>query len=375
MYCLFSQGSSNCPSTSSARPFFSIGAERPSIWDHICKAIKGRQYKIAFRDLYAATPTTKRHYIDRVGKTVHKELAALTDRTTFFPLCQNITLENIENFSWDQIFEAVQLKAPILFNMLMAICLKKSEPIDTWRSRKSLKAKLGMALAILCNAKVDRKARFMPDLVSLQLYRGGLNRDMIKQLAKVGVCFSDVYIDKLVEKMKGECDFAKSNDISNQLVQNIDDETDKTEHFRADISGNISNSIPTPDNYDKQSNGDDDDGEESNGADDSDDNKEVTDDCEESNGDDDSDDNREINDVGVCKSFEDDDDGEMDTDNDGDWDDDEEMGTDNDGDWKDESENEHGGDVDLELECDNMSCGLDCGNLDCQLGMGHPCDN
>ncbi|VDI05718.1 Hypothetical predicted protein [Mytilus galloprovincialis] len=61
---------------------------------------------------------------------------------------------------------------------------------EVWLKVKyvNLKPKIGTVAALILHSKAPRKASFLPTLFSIQFWRGGLKRKLIKQLAHTGIC-------------------------------------------------------------------------------------------------------------------------------------------------------------------------------------------
>ena len=80
-------------------------------------------------------------------------------------------------------------KARILCNVLKGAVTTNSNHGSMIRHGKvDLKPPIGTALAILINAKAPSKAKFLRVLLSVQFWRGRLKREIMKQLAHLGLC-------------------------------------------------------------------------------------------------------------------------------------------------------------------------------------------
>jgi hypothetical protein len=79
----------------------------------------------------------------------------------------------IAHISDTQTLASLQLKAPLLFNVVTGAVTKKSNE-NSLQSGMNLKPQLGTAVSCLLHARASRKAAFMKTLFSVQLWRGSL---------------------------------------------------------------------------------------------------------------------------------------------------------------------------------------------------------
>ncbi|CAC5388947.1 unnamed protein product [Mytilus coruscus] len=160
-------------------------------WDHIITAIRARQYRRAIKGLYGATKGSKRSLIEITKQIVRKEISELlhSDTGNSFPLFQKVNIPNLETFSWDEALTKLQHSCPLLYNALKgAMTSKQCENSLVKGKYVNLKPKIGTVAALILHAKDPRKASFLPTLFSIQFWRGGLKRELIKQLAHTGIC-------------------------------------------------------------------------------------------------------------------------------------------------------------------------------------------
>lgn len=79
--------------------------------------------------------------------------------------------------------------SPMVFTAMKSVITKQSNENTLVREKSvSLKPQLGTAIACLLHAKAPKEASFMQSMFSIQLWRGGLKRDSIKQFARTGIC-------------------------------------------------------------------------------------------------------------------------------------------------------------------------------------------
>ncbi|VDI43070.1 Hypothetical predicted protein [Mytilus galloprovincialis] len=160
-------------------------------WDHIITAIRARQYRRAIKGLYGATKGSKRSFIEVTKDIVRKEISELlhSDTGNSFPLFQKVNIPNLESFSWDEALTELQYACPLLYNALKgAMTTKQCENSLVKGKYVNLKPKIGTVAALILHSKAPRKASFLPTLFSIQFWRGGLKRELIKQLAHTGIC-------------------------------------------------------------------------------------------------------------------------------------------------------------------------------------------
>lgn len=159
-------------------------------------------------------------------KTVRQEVNRLLKPNTTLPLCSKVDIPSIEEFSWDQTLEYAQKNAPLFHGVLKSAVTTKANETTLMKGKTvNLKPKLGTAMACLLNAKAPKKAAFIPTLLSIQFWRGRLNRESIHQLSKMGICVGYATTLSAVDKIRKDFDttakICKSN-IETQLMANAD---------------------------------------------------------------------------------------------------------------------------------------------------------
>ncbi|CAG2203272.1 unnamed protein product [Mytilus edulis] len=144
--------SDSCKKRKSSKSLFTKKGTQATKWDHIITAIRARQYRRAIKGLYGATKGSKRSFIEVTKDIVRKEISELlhSDTGNSFPLFQKVNIPNLESFSWDEALTKLQYSCPLLYNALKgAMTTKQCEN---------------------------------------SLVKGGLKRELIKQLAHTGIC-------------------------------------------------------------------------------------------------------------------------------------------------------------------------------------------
>ncbi|CAC5425927.1 unnamed protein product [Mytilus coruscus] len=187
----FGRISSPLQKRKSSKSLFTKKGTQATKWDHIITAIRARQYRRAIKGLYGATKGSKRSFIEITKQIVRKEISELlhSDTGNSFPLFQKVNIPNLETFSWDEALTKLQDSCPLLYNALKgAMTSKQCENSLVKGKYVNLKPKIGTVAALILHFKAPRNASFLPTLFSIQFWRGGLKRELIKQLAHTGIC-------------------------------------------------------------------------------------------------------------------------------------------------------------------------------------------
>jgi len=98
----------------------------PTKWDTIVTAIRARQYGRAIRGLYEATKGSRKQFLRVVANIVRKEISSLLCPGSNFPLCEDISVPNIERFSWTNTLTEFQNSCPMVFTAMKSVITKTS---------------------------------------------------------------------------------------------------------------------------------------------------------------------------------------------------------------------------------------------------------
>ena len=126
-----------------------------------------------------------------------------------FPLSQEVNVQSVNQFSWDETLSIVSEKAPVLFGAIKGAVTTKANQDSMYRhSRVNLKPRVGTALAILLNAKAPRKVKLLHTVLSVQFWRGRLKRETMKQLSHLGLCAGYEATLSAIDKIRKDFDTA-----------------------------------------------------------------------------------------------------------------------------------------------------------------------
>ena len=124
---------------------------------------------------------------------------------------------------------------------------KKSNENTLVRGKSvNLKPQLGTAIACLLHPKAHKKASFMENMFSIQLWRGGLKRDSIKQFAPTGICKCCTATLKSVDKIRLDYDSAatKCKEQIQEQLGNVQNRSFVDDAERNDVSIAIAATVP-----------------------------------------------------------------------------------------------------------------------------------
>ncbi|CAC5386072.1 unnamed protein product [Mytilus coruscus] len=171
-----------------AKNLFSKKASRSTKWDSIISAVKARQYGRAIRGMYTATKGSKKSFTNIVVNLVRREVLTLLGQK-LFPLFQDVNIVNLEQFSWTRTLHDFEKACLLLFNVLRGAITKRANENSLIRGKSvNLRPQIGTSIACILNARAPKTASFLPSLFSVQFWRGGLKRNVMKQLAHTGIC-------------------------------------------------------------------------------------------------------------------------------------------------------------------------------------------
>lgn len=195
----------------------------------ISVCVKNRHYASAVRGIYRATAGSKRQFLNVVKKEVRREVQSLL--LSDICLCQKASLVSTpEDIQWNEVIEELRDKAPLLHTVLTGAGSTRKNEHDLRRGqnrRVDLKPKIGTALAILLYAKSPVRASYLPTIISLILKRKKSKQKTLKQLSKLGLCFSPNGAWVCFRKLRDELHTAKSNNSSRaeEVTNGEEDET------------------------------------------------------------------------------------------------------------------------------------------------------
>ena len=217
-------------------------------WDTIAGAVKARQYGRAIKGMYNASAGSKRHFLRVVGKIIRKEVSVLLQSDTNFTLCQNVNMETLENFSWNKTCDILKKSAPLL-HMVLTAASNKAPPDKV----DDMAPHTGVALSCLLQHRARNTANFIPTVFSIQFWRGGLKRDMIKQMSKTGLCVGYLSTLRAIDSVRDGFDAAAykcKEAVENALANIVDPVANES---AADLSvslaateGNIEDEVNSP---------------------------------------------------------------------------------------------------------------------------------
>ena len=186
----------------------------------IVTAVLARQYARALRHQWNGSKAWRKHFLLEVAKIIRREASNLLKGNTSLSLCQDITLSNIQAFSWDTTLAAIEKAAPLLFYAVRAIVTsKKTEESLVTDSGRNLKPIIGNALSCLLRGRRLRKVKFIPALNSMQLRKNGLKSVGLNILSKTGACMSHNSTMKVIGKLSSGIDDAVQAYIGTSSVQ------------------------------------------------------------------------------------------------------------------------------------------------------------
>lgn len=140
-----------------AKKLFQPKARNNTKLETIITAIRARQYGRDIKGLFEATKGSKRQFIKIAKEIVRKEVTALLQPETDISLCNDVDIPAIRDFSWDQTLASLQLKAPLLFNVVTGAVTKKSNE-NSLQSGMNLKPQLGTAVFCLLHARFQKSS-------------------------------------------------------------------------------------------------------------------------------------------------------------------------------------------------------------------------
>lgn len=137
--------------------------------------------------------------------------------------------------------------SPMVFTAMKSVITKQSNENTLVRGKSvSLKPQLGTAIACLLHAKAPKEASFMQSMFSIQLWRGGLKRDSIKQFARTGICKGYNATLKSVDKMRLDFDSAtiKCKEQIQEQLGNVQNRSFVDDAERNDVFIAIAATVP-----------------------------------------------------------------------------------------------------------------------------------
>ena len=181
-----------------------------------------------------------------MSRQIRKEVANVLSNSRF-PLNQLTTIANIENFSWDRVLQQMDSLAPFLTNVLRSAVTNKSNKDSLIRGKSvNLKPQLGTVIATLLHVKAPRKASFLPTLLSVQFWRGGLKRETIKQLSHTGICVGYEKTLSTVDKISQDFDAAAKRckvliEEQANVLKNVDHHVDQDLELSIALAATVPN--------------------------------------------------------------------------------------------------------------------------------------
>ena len=135
----------------------------------------------------------------------------------------------------------------MVFTAMKSAITKKSNENTLVRGKSvNLKPQLGTAIACLLHAKAPKKASFIQSMLSIQLWRGGLTRDSIKQFARTGICKGYNATLKYVDQIRLDFDSAaiKCKEQIQEQLGNVQNRYFVGDAERNDVSIAIAATVP-----------------------------------------------------------------------------------------------------------------------------------
>ena len=138
--------------------------------------------------MYTATKGSKKSFTNVVVNLVRREVLTLLGQK-LFPLFQDVNIVNLEQFSWTKTLNDFEQVCPLLSNVLRGAVTKRANENSLIRGKSvNLRPQIGTSIACILNARAPKTASFLPSLFSVQFWRGGLKRNVMKQIAHTGIC-------------------------------------------------------------------------------------------------------------------------------------------------------------------------------------------
>ncbi|KAK3097425.1 hypothetical protein FSP39_009569 [Pinctada imbricata] len=124
----------------------------------------------------------------------------------------------------------VEKQAPLLFTALEGIVVKNKE--DCIISNTSLERIVGTALSCLLKGRAPQKATFIPTVNSVQIYKGGLEQETLKEISRTGFCLSHDATLNAINRLGTEFDnaaktYEETSDL--EIVASIQDSDSESE--------------------------------------------------------------------------------------------------------------------------------------------------
>lgn len=229
-----------------SRNLFTKKATQTTKWDCIISAVKARQYGRALRGLYAATKGTKRQFRRIVVDVVRKEVSALLRQKTF-PLFQDVNVPSLEQFSWTKTLTEFEKACPMLYNVLRGAITCRTNEQNLIRGKGvDLKPQLGTTIAYVLHAKAPKTASFLPTLFSVQFWRGSLKRNVLKQLAHIGVCKGYDTTLNTLDRIRQGFDSAavKCKEITEEQLQHFHEERNEARNEEGGLPFAVAAVVP-----------------------------------------------------------------------------------------------------------------------------------
>lgn len=91
-------------------------------------------------------------------------------------LGKKLSLGNVEEFSWEEAIGELSTAAPVLTKLVSASATVNRDAASLTRGKKNIQPAVGMIHAILLHLRSPKRFRFIQDLISVELWRGGCKR-------------------------------------------------------------------------------------------------------------------------------------------------------------------------------------------------------
>lgn len=182
----------------------SFGKSKSTNWESIVYNVRKRNYSRAIKGLYYATKGTQRNFHAVVKNCLRRNKGTSQERSVTF---KEVTLENISKFSWNDVLEQLDISASLCTSVLKdMVCAPKEQTSICPGNKKNLKPAVGFATSTLLHANAPRKASFLPAVCSIQLWRGGLQTDKMKQFSQTGICFGIMGTRTIIDNIRTSFD-------------------------------------------------------------------------------------------------------------------------------------------------------------------------
>ncbi|KAK3100708.1 hypothetical protein FSP39_024093 [Pinctada imbricata] len=217
-------------------------------FETVWNGLKTHKYRKVIRNLWFISKRFRYYFREEVTKLIRQEVSGLIKMDTKFPLCQEVTLQNIQEFSWETTMSIVEEQAPTLFSALKGVATKKGHSLKSSKGQ-NLEQVVGTALSCLLKGREPKRTCFIPTMNAVQLWKGGLKLETLTEVSQTRFCTGYHTAVRAIKKLGDEFDnvaVALSNHGNSESVsdsesvkstqdQEVNSEDDETDPYERSI--------------------------------------------------------------------------------------------------------------------------------------------